>query len=101
MFAAVISAVICKFGNYALTSIAGGISGMITSTGHHIGSAIREPQTAAAYTDSLRASIAPQLNARNNDFELDAFARSAKFTGTVAGDITATRGFGGVSKTID
>ena len=101
MFAAVISAVICKFGNYALTSIAGGVSGMITSTGHHIGSAIREPQTAAAYTDSLRASIAPQLNARNNDFELDAFARSAKFTGTMAGDITATKTFGGVSKTID
>lgn len=101
MFAAVISAVICKFGNYALTSIAGGVSGMITSTGHHIGSTIREPQAAAAYTDSLRGSIAPQLNARNNDFELDAFARGAKYTGTAAGDITATQAFGGAAKTIE
>jgi hypothetical protein len=101
MFAAVISTVICKFGNYALTAIAGGVSGMITSTGQNIGGTIREPQTAAAYTDSLRGSIAPQLNARNNDFELDAFARSAKFTGTTAGDITAMQGFGGASKTIE
>jgi conjugal transfer mating pair stabilization protein TraG len=101
MFAAVISAVICKFGNYALTSIAGGVSGMITSTGQHIGGTVREPQTAAAYADSLRGSIAPQLNARNNDFELDAFARSAKFTGTTAGDITATEVLGGASKTIE
>jgi hypothetical protein len=74
---------------------------MITSTGQNIGGTVREPQTAAAYTDSLRGSIAPQLNARNNDFELDAFARSAKFTGTAAGDITATRGFGGASETIE
>jgi hypothetical protein len=81
--------------------MAGGVSGMITSTGHHIGGTIREPQTAAAYTDSLRGSIAPQLNARNNDFELDAFARSAKLTGSVAGDITATKEFGGASKTIE
>jgi hypothetical protein len=101
MFAAVISAVICKFGNYALTSIAGGISGMITSTGHHIGGAVREPQTAAAYTDALRGSIAPQLNARSNDFELDAVARGAKFTGTTKGDIAATQAFGGASKTIE
>ncbi|MGV8057565.1 MAG: conjugal transfer protein TraG N-terminal domain-containing protein [Smithellaceae bacterium] len=101
MFAAVISAVICKFGNYALTSIAGGVSGMITSTGNHIGGVVREPQTAAAYTDSLRGSFAPQLNARNNDFELDAFARGAKFTGTTAGDITAMQEFGGASKTIE
>jgi hypothetical protein len=61
---------------------------------------VREPQAAGAYADSLRGSIAPQLNARSNDFELDSVARGAKFTGMAAGDIAATQAFGGASKTI-
>jgi conjugal transfer mating pair stabilization protein TraG len=98
MFAAIISTVLCKFGNYALTAVAGGVSGMATATGNLAGHTAMSLGEEGKFLEGQRSGFAAMGNVRGNDFELDSMARAAYATGSGAATIDNMKAFGGPGK---
>ena len=95
MFAAIISAVLCKFGGHALTAVAGSISGMVQTTGQHAGQTAMSLSREGEFLNAQRSGFAAMGNVRGNDFELDVTARAAYATGSGAATIANMKAFGG------
>lgn len=102
MLASVLTGMIIKFGGYALASMAGHITGSVTSAAAGAGSVAVKPEVGGQTLNALETSQAPYANAHAFGFEGRARIAAANRMGYTQRDtgIVEQHGFGGLKNIV-